>query len=134
MQEGELSADLYNFHEAVSQLQQQEDEMLDFHKDLIDLQDRWMAKDLELFNSTREVDYDQDGIGKIFILILTIFYQPCLITFFSFSAYSARLESLIKEKLEVLSRFEEKVTSFRAQLVAEEQFSQKVKPRTGRYN
>lgn len=109
LNEGELSADLYNFHEAVSQLQQQEDEILDFHKDVIDLQDRWMAKDLELFNSTREVDYDQD-------------------------AYSARLQSLIKEKLEVLSRFDEKVTSFRAQLVAEEQFSQKVKPRTGRYN
>lgn len=60
-QEGELSPELYNFHEVVSQLQQQEDEVLDFHKDLLDLQERWMSKDLELLNSTREVDYDQDG-------------------------------------------------------------------------
>lgn len=109
LNEGEISADLYNFHEAVSQLQQQEDEILDFHKDVVDVTDRWLAKDLELLNGTREVDYDQD-------------------------AYSARLEALIDEKLEVLSRFRQKVTSFRAQLVAEEQFSQKVKPRTGRYN
>ncbi|KAL0278961.1 UNVERIFIED_CONTAM: hypothetical protein PYX00_000624 [Menopon gallinae] len=100
LNEGELSPELYNFHEVVSQLQQQEDEVLDFHKDLLDLQERWMSKDLELLNSTREVDYDQD-------------------------AYSMRLQSLIKEKLDVLERFDEKVGSFRAQLAAEEQYSQK---------
>lgn len=61
LQEGELSADLYNFHEVVSQLQQQEDEVLDLHKDAIDLQRKWLEEDIELLNSTREVDYDQEG-------------------------------------------------------------------------
>ncbi|KAK6624856.1 hypothetical protein RUM44_011720 [Polyplax serrata] len=109
LNEGELSADLYNFHEVVSQLQQQEDEVLDLHKDAIDLQRKWLEEDIDLINSTREVDYDQE-------------------------AYSTRLQALIKKKLDVFKAFDDKVASFRAQLVAEEQFSQKVKPRQGRFN
>lgn len=61
LQEGELSADLYNFHEAVSQLQEQEDEMLDKHKALIDAGQKWLQKDKQLLTMTRNVDYDQDG-------------------------------------------------------------------------
>lgn len=53
---------------------------------------------------------------------------------FLLSAYSTRLQALIKKKLDVFKAFDEKVASFRAQLVAEEQFSQKVKPRPGRFN
>ncbi|EEB15649.1 kif-2, putative [Pediculus humanus corporis] len=109
LNEGELSADLYNFHEVVSQLQQQEDEVLDLHKEVIDFQSKWFKEDIELLNSTREVDYDQE-------------------------VYSTRLQNLIKEKMNIFRAFDEKVASFRDQLVAEEQFSQKVKPRPGRFN
>lgn len=35
--------------------------MLDFHKDVLDLEHRWLDIDIELLNSTKEVDYDQDG-------------------------------------------------------------------------
>lgn len=52
---------MYNFHEAVSQLQQQEEEVLDFHKDVIELEKRWLGELMDLLNSTREVDYDQEG-------------------------------------------------------------------------
>lgn len=57
-QEGDMSADLFNFHEVVSRLQEKEEEVLDYCKDVIDLH----ARNLELlYNSTREVDYDQEG-------------------------------------------------------------------------
>lgn len=63
LQEGELSADLYNFHEAVSQLQEQEDEMLDKHKSLLEAGQKWLQKDKHLLAMTKNVDYDQDGNG-----------------------------------------------------------------------
>lgn len=56
-----MSADLYNFHEAVSQLQEQEDEMLDKHKSLLEAGQKWLQKDKQLVAMTRNVDYDQDG-------------------------------------------------------------------------
>jgi hypothetical protein len=56
-----LSADLYNFHEAVSQLQEQEDEMLDKHKSLLEAGQKWLQKDKQLLAMTKNVDYDQDG-------------------------------------------------------------------------
>jgi len=60
-QERELSADLYNFHEAVSQLQEQEDKMLDKHKSLLESGQKWLQKDKQLLEMTKNVDYDQDG-------------------------------------------------------------------------
>lgn len=56
-----MSADLYNFHEAVSQLQEQEDEMLDKHKSLLESGQKWLQKDKQLLAMTKNVDYDQDG-------------------------------------------------------------------------
>lgn len=61
LQEGEISADLYTFHEAVSQLQLQEDEVLDTHKSVLEASQRWHEMDCRLLADTRDVDYDQDG-------------------------------------------------------------------------
>lgn len=58
-----MSADLYNFHEAVSQLQEQEDEMLEKHKSLLDAGQKWLQKDKQLLAMSKNVDYDQDGNG-----------------------------------------------------------------------
>ncbi|XP_037091077.1 LOW QUALITY PROTEIN: kinesin-like protein Klp10A [Pollicipes pollicipes] len=47
LNEGELSADLYNFHEAVSHLQDMEEEVLDMHKATIELSpagSRWTCR------------------------------------------------------------------------------------------
>lgn len=52
---------MYNFHEAVSQLQEQEDEMLDKHKSLLEAGQKWLQKDKQLLAMTKNVDYDQDG-------------------------------------------------------------------------
>lgn len=61
LQEGEISADLYTFHEAVSQLQLQEDDVLDTHKSVLEASQRWHDIDCRLLADTRDVDYDQDG-------------------------------------------------------------------------
>lgn len=60
-QEKELSAELYTFHEAVSQLQEIEDDVLDNHKTFMELQQSWLQRTAEIFNRTKEVDFDQDG-------------------------------------------------------------------------
>jgi len=86
-QEGELSADLYNFHEAVSQLQEQEDEMLDKHKSLLESGQKWLQKDKQLLAMTKNVDYDQDGNRDqktCFLVALQLLALPIAYAFFFF--------------------------------------------------
>ncbi len=60
-QEGELSADLYTFHEAVSHLQEMEEDVLDSHKMMLDQLPKWHQSCATLLSMTNEVDYDVDG-------------------------------------------------------------------------
>ncbi|XP_043227813.1 kinesin-like protein KIF2A isoform X4 [Amphibalanus amphitrite] len=103
LNEGELSADLYNFHEAVSHLQDMEEEVLDMHKAAIELSPRWQQIDMSLLNMTNEVDYDVD-------------------------AYVQQLEDLLDEKMDVLAKFKRKVEVYRSQLAEEEKISRNIKP------
>ncbi|XP_039300548.1 kinesin-like protein KIF2A [Nilaparvata lugens] len=106
LNEGELSADLLTFHEAVSQLQLQEEELLDSHKALVtEFIPDWRERHARLHAMTRNVDYDQD-------------------------AYSSELEALAMEEINTNMNFLKKVQAFRKQLVAEEQFSKNIKPKT----
>lgn len=102
LNEGEISADLLNFHEALSQLQMQEEIVLDQHKALMEQAAVWHEQDASLVLMTRNVDYDQD-------------------------AYSLSVQQLTEHKINKLSQFLENVRAFRSQLVAEEQLSQKMK-------
>ena len=61
MKEGELSADLYTFHEAVSHLQEMEEDVLDAHKAVLDQIPKWHQACATLLAMTNEVDYDVDG-------------------------------------------------------------------------
>lgn len=61
LQEGEISADLFTFHEAVSQLQLLEEEVLDSHANVVELGPQWTELDHALLAMTNDVDYDQDG-------------------------------------------------------------------------
>jgi hypothetical protein len=61
LQEGEISADLFTFHEAVSQLQLLEEEVLDSHAGIAEMGPRWAELDHALLAMTNDVDYDQDG-------------------------------------------------------------------------
>ncbi|XP_043518853.1 kinesin-like protein Klp10A isoform X2 [Frieseomelitta varia] len=65
LNEGEISQDLYTFHEAVSALQMLEEEVLDTHKMVMDHTNRFLDGARNVFSTTHEVDYDQeDSHGK----------------------------------------------------------------------
>ncbi|KOX78803.1 Kinesin-like protein Klp10A [Melipona quadrifasciata] len=65
LNEGEISQDLYTFHEAVSALQMLEEEVLDTHKMVMDHTNRFLDDARNVFSTTHEVDYDQeDSRGK----------------------------------------------------------------------
>ncbi|XP_026670826.1 kinesin-like protein KIF2A isoform X2 [Ceratina calcarata] len=67
LNEGEISQDLYTFHEAVSALQMLEEEILETHKMVMDDTTRFMDDARNVFTMTHEVDYDQEdshGNGK----------------------------------------------------------------------
>lgn len=105
LNEGELSADLYTFHEAVSHLQEMEEDVLDIHKTVVEATSKWQEMDKSLLGMTNDVDYDVD-------------------------AYAQQLEDLLAEKVEILSKFKDKVNLFRVQLAEEEKISKCInKPR-----
>jgi kinesin family protein 2/24 len=92
---------LYTFHEAISHLQEIEEEIVDYHKQFIDAQTPWMQNHKQLFKMSCEVDYDVDQ-------------------------YSMQLECLLSEKYEFVKQFLDKVRSFREQLAEEELISKKM--------
>lgn len=94
--------DLYTFHEAISHLQEMEDEVLDLHKSVVQATLKWLDMDNSLQAMTNDVDYDVD-------------------------AYAQQLEDLLGEKIEVLCKFREKVSGFRGQLAEEEKISKSIK-------
>ncbi|KOC63329.1 Kinesin-like protein KIF2A [Habropoda laboriosa] len=64
LNEGEISQDLYTFHEAVSALQMLEEEVLDTHKMVIENTTRFLSGAQSVFTATHEVDYDQEEDGR----------------------------------------------------------------------
>lgn len=95
----EISQDMHTFHEAISHLQDMEDEICDIHKNLVDHDNLvWDKKCKELLDMTAKVDYDVDQ-------------------------YAQQLDELLSQRLEALSSLKDKVVNFRAQLREEELMS-----------
>lgn len=101
LNEGELSQDLYTFHEAVSALQMLEEEVLDTHKMVMDNTTRFLNEAHSVFSATHEVDYDQE-------------------------AYAQKWEQLLVQQRDSLNAALDQVSQFRSQLLQEEQISQKM--------
>jgi len=95
LNEGELSADWYNFQEAISHLQLLEEELVESHRSTIVGMQQWTKDDLSLLNMTNEVDYDQD-------------------------AYCQQLEDMISEKIDTFTSLRDKARNFRKCLNDEE--------------
>jgi len=98
----ELPDDLFTFHEALSHLQEMEEEIVDLHRTVVDNEPRWAHTDHNLIRMTEDVDYDVD-------------------------TYAQQVQELLREKLEVLSKFDERISAFRAQLAEEELMSKNIK-------
>ncbi|XP_033344815.1 kinesin-like protein Klp10A isoform X8 [Bombus vosnesenskii] len=110
LNEGEISQDLYTFHEAVSALQMLEEEVLDTHKMVMDHTTRFLDGARNVFSTTHEVDYDQEE-------------------------YAQKWEQLLVQQRDILNAAIDQVSQFRGQLLQEEQISQKMtRTRNSRYN
>jgi len=101
LNDGECSADWYNFQESVAHLQALEEEVVESHKNLLDSMEHWIQQDASLLAMTNEVDYDQD-------------------------AYAQQLEDMIAEKQEQLATLRERTRAFRECLADEEIQSNKL--------
>merc|ERR1719232_2118042 len=64
LNDGECSADWYQFQESVAHLQLLEEEVVETHKNLLDNMEHWLQQDASLLAMTNEVDYDQDAYAQ----------------------------------------------------------------------
>merc|ERR1711881_79196 len=65
LNDGECSADWYQFQESVAHLQLLEEEVVETHKNILDSMEHWLQQDASLLAMTNEVDYDQDALEAL---------------------------------------------------------------------
>ncbi|KAG9342594.1 hypothetical protein JZ751_016028 [Albula glossodonta] len=105
--EEEVSPQLFTFHEAVSQLVEMEEQVLEDHRAVFQESIRWLEDEKVLLEMTEEVDYDVE-------------------------AYATQLEQILEQKIEIYSELRDKVKSFRSALQEEEQASRQINPKRPR--
>uniref|UniRef100_A0A7N8Y8E4 Kinesin-like protein n=1 Tax=Mastacembelus armatus TaxID=205130 RepID=A0A7N8Y8E4_9TELE len=104
--EEEVSPQLFTFHEAVSQLVEMEEQVLEDHRAVFQ-SIRWLEDEKVLLEMTEEVDYDVES-------------------------YATQLEQILDQKIEILTELRDKVKSFRSALQEEEQASKQINPKRPR--
>ncbi|KAF3850916.1 hypothetical protein F7725_012688 [Dissostichus mawsoni] len=102
--EEEVSPQLFTFHEAVSQLVEMEEQVLEDHRAVFQESIRWLEDEKVLLEMTEEVDYDVE-------------------------TYATQLEQILDQKIEILTELRDKVKSFRSTLREEEQASKQIVPK-----
>ncbi|XP_047197112.1 kinesin-like protein KIF2A isoform X6 [Hippoglossus stenolepis] len=105
--EEEVSPQLFTFHEAVSQVVEMEDQVLEDHRAVFQESIRWLENEKELLEMTEEVDYDVES-------------------------YATQLAQILDQKIEILIELRDKVKSFRSTLQEEEQASKQINPKRPR--
>ncbi|XP_074788855.1 kinesin-like protein KIF2A isoform X3 [Athene noctua] len=105
--EEEVSPQLFTFHEAVSQMVEMEEQVVEGHRAVFQETIRWLEDEKALIEMTEEVDYDVDS-------------------------YATQLEAILEQKLDILTELRDKVKSFRAALQEEEQASKQINPKRPR--
>uniref|UniRef100_A0A3B3BGZ2 Kinesin-like protein n=1 Tax=Oryzias melastigma TaxID=30732 RepID=A0A3B3BGZ2_ORYME len=105
--EEEVSPQLFTFHEAVSQLVEMEEQVLEDHRAVFQESIRWLEDEKMLLEMTEEVDYDVES-------------------------YATQLEQILDQKIDILIELRDKVKSFRSALQEEEQASKQINPKRPR--
>ncbi|XP_068279700.1 kinesin-like protein KIF2A [Nyctibius grandis] len=105
--EEEVSPQLFTFHEAVSQMVEMEEQVVEDHRAVFQESIRWLEDEKALIEMTEEVDYDVDS-------------------------YATQLEAILEQKIDILTELRDKVKSFRAALQEEEQASKQINPKRPR--
>ncbi|XP_076261313.1 kinesin-like protein Klp10A isoform X2 [Rhynchophorus ferrugineus] len=102
--ETDMTPELLNFHQVLSELQRAEDNMLDYHKQTSEAMLVAYQKMVELYRTTEDVEYDPE-------------------------AYCRKWDETLSNILETLSRAKEYVEDYKIKLAAEEQLSRKTSKR-----
>ncbi|XP_066567523.1 kinesin-like protein KIF2A isoform X1 [Amia ocellicauda] len=105
--EEEVSPQLFTFHEAVSQMVEMEEQVVEDHRAVFQESIRWLEDEKALLEMTEEVDYDVDS-------------------------YATQLEQILDQKIDILTELRDKVKSFRSALQEEEQASKQINPKRPR--
>uniref|UniRef100_A0AAX7T0G7 Kinesin motor domain-containing protein n=1 Tax=Astatotilapia calliptera TaxID=8154 RepID=A0AAX7T0G7_ASTCA len=105
--EEEVSPQLFTFHEAVSQLVEMEEQVLEDHRAVFQESIRCLEDEKVLLEMTEEVDYDVES-------------------------YATQLEQILDQKIDILTELRDKVKSFRCTLQEEEQASKQITPKRPR--
>ncbi|XP_063819051.1 kinesin-like protein KIF2A isoform X6 [Pseudophryne corroboree] len=105
--EEEVSPQLFTFHEAVSQMVEMEEQVVEDHRAVFQESIRWLEDEKALLEMTEEVDYDVD-------------------------TYATQLELILDQKIDILTELRDKVKSFRSALQEEEQASKQINPKRPR--
>ncbi|KAL4630087.1 kinesin-like protein KIF2A isoform X7 [Arapaima gigas] len=105
--EEEVSPQLFTFHEAVSQVVEMEEQVLEDHRGVFQESIRWLEDEKVLLEMTEEVEYDVDS-------------------------YATQLEQILEEKIDILTELRDKVKSFRSTLQEEEQARKQINPKRSR--
>ena len=56
-----ITINMSEFQEAITHLQEMEEDLVDTHHNVIQTMQNWVQEDSQLISMTQEVDYDQDG-------------------------------------------------------------------------
>ncbi|XP_063548233.1 kinesin-like protein Klp10A isoform X4 [Cydia strobilella] len=133
LNEGDMSAEMYTFHEAISELQQAEDEVLDNHKAISDYMQHAQQRCLQLLQLTRAVDYDQDERSYLARKRLRPTSTGSSLGIGARNrrlklAYATQWEELLNEQLAVLAQSRDLVAEFRAKMQQEEHISRRMQP------
>ncbi|KAI5624402.1 kinesin-like protein KIF2A [Silurus asotus] len=102
--EEEVSPQLLTFHEAVSQMVEMEEQVLEDHKAVFQESIHWLENMKILIEMTEEVDYDVDS-------------------------YAIHLGQILDQEIEILAEFRDKAKAFRSALQEEEQASKQINPK-----
>nr|XP_054764698.1 kinesin-like protein KIF2A [Lytechinus pictus] len=100
--EEEVSVEMYTFHEVMNQLQEMEEQVVDYHRNCLEESKNLLAEEEQLLSMTDEVDYDVEE-------------------------YCSGLEAILSRKIQILSDLKDKVSNFRSQISAEEKASKNIK-------
>ncbi|KAL1492761.1 hypothetical protein ABEB36_010964 [Hypothenemus hampei] len=102
--EADMTPEMLNFHQVISELQTAEDQMLENHKHTIEAIQLAYHKAVDILQSSEQVDYDQE-------------------------AYCRNWDELISNMVATLARSKQHVDDYKSKLATEEQLSRKTTKR-----
>lgn len=121
LNEIDMTPEMLNFHQVISDLQLAEENMVESHKLIVDQMYSTAEKAERILQMTDKVTYDQEGN---YYITISYFYHQYLIFLL---AYCKSMEDLFDSLMSSMHNYKDLVADFKSKLAAEEQLSRKTK-------